>query len=111
MSAASIARARIVVASPALLALPRNPRWNTPCTMLAEREYVAWYCERTGRDSIPHWPFYLAFSFFRSASIVQGVFHRGLRGNASSAGDAATMRARAVEAADTGYRLSQFSAL
>ena len=70
-----------------------------------------WYCERTGRDGIPDWPFYLAFSFFRYASIVQGVYHRGLRGNASSAGDATAMRARAIEAADTGYRLSQLSAL
>ena len=75
-----------------------------------EAEYVAWYCERTGRERIPHWHFYLAFSFFRYASIVQGVYHRGLRGNASSAGEAKTMRARAVDAADTGWRLAQRSA-
>ena len=75
-----------------------------------EDEYVAWYCARTGRERIPHWHFYLAFSFFRYASIVQGVYHRGLRGNASSAGEAKTMRARAVDAADTGWRLAQRSA-
>jgi aminoglycoside phosphotransferase (APT) family kinase protein len=49
-----------------------------------EAQYVAWYCERTGRSSIDHWPFYLAFSLFRLASITQGVYKRGLQGNASS---------------------------
>ena len=47
-------------------------------------EYVAMYCERTGRQEIPNWSFYLAFSMFRSASILQGVYARGLQGNASS---------------------------
>jgi aminoglycoside phosphotransferase (APT) family kinase protein len=49
-----------------------------------EAEYVAWYCERTGRPSIDNWTFYLAFSLFRLASITQGVYKRGLQGNASS---------------------------
>jgi aminoglycoside phosphotransferase (APT) family kinase protein len=49
-----------------------------------EQEYVAAYCRRTGRDSIPHWNYYLAFSLFRLAAIVQGVYKRGLDGNASS---------------------------
>ena len=31
-----------------------------------------------------HWDFYLAFSLFRLAAIVQGVYKRGLDGNASS---------------------------
>ena len=30
------------------------------------------------------WPFYLAFAAFRMASILQGVYLRGLRGNAAS---------------------------
>ena len=47
-------------------------------------EFVADYCELTGTPKIEHWPFYLAFSLFRSASIVQGVYKRGLEGNASS---------------------------
>ena len=33
---------------------------------------------------IPDWDFYLAFSLFRLAAIVQGVYKRGLDGNASS---------------------------
>ncbi len=43
------------------------------------------YCELSGRDAMTHWNFYLAFSMFRSAAIGQGVYKRGLDGNASSA--------------------------
>jgi aminoglycoside phosphotransferase (APT) family kinase protein len=50
-----------------------------------EAEYVAAYCRRTGRANIPHWNFYLAFSMFRLASILQGVYARGVQGNAASA--------------------------
>jgi aminoglycoside phosphotransferase (APT) family kinase protein len=70
-----------------------------------EAEYVAAYCRRTGRESIPNWRFYLAFSFFRSASIVQGVYHRGLQGNASSAQEALGMRARTLAASEAGWRI------
>ncbi len=49
-----------------------------------EREYVETYCRYTGRSSVPHWNFYLAFVIFRYAGIAQGVYKRGLQGNASS---------------------------
>ncbi len=49
-----------------------------------EEEYVASYCERMGLTEIPNWNFYLAFSFFRLASICQGVKKRALDGNASN---------------------------
>jgi aminoglycoside phosphotransferase (APT) family kinase protein len=49
-----------------------------------EDEYLAAYACRTGRAAIPSWDFYLAFSLFRLAAIVQGVYKRGLDGNASS---------------------------
>ncbi|MBM3808613.1 MAG: phosphotransferase family protein [Acidimicrobiia bacterium] len=49
-----------------------------------EALYVAAYCRRTGRDGVPNWNFYLAFSMFRLASILQGVYARGLQGNAAS---------------------------
>jgi aminoglycoside phosphotransferase (APT) family kinase protein len=52
--------------------------------MPAEAEYVAAYCRYAGRTGIPHWNFYLAFSMFRLASILQGVYARGLQGNAAS---------------------------
>ena len=53
--------------------------------MPSESEYIAMYCRHTGRDAIPQWNFYLAFSMFRLASILQGVYARGLQGNAASA--------------------------
>ena len=43
------------------------------------------YCRLSGRDRIDDFNFFLAFSLFRSASIIQGVYKRGLQGNASSA--------------------------
>jgi aminoglycoside phosphotransferase (APT) family kinase protein len=49
-----------------------------------EAEHVRRYCERTGRGPIDKWPFYVSFSLFRLASISQGVYKRGLDGNASS---------------------------
>lgn len=49
-----------------------------------ESAQVDAYCRRTGRRSIQHWNFYIAFSLFRLASILQGVYARGLQGNASS---------------------------
>ena len=52
--------------------------------MPGEAAYVAAYCERTGRNGVPDWNFYLAFSMFRLASILQGVYARGLQGNAAS---------------------------
>ena len=51
----------------------------------SEHAYVSKYCARVGRDRIENWPFYLSFSVFRLASISQGVYKRGLDGNASSA--------------------------
>ncbi len=50
-----------------------------------EEEIVAQYCALRGLPAIDNWPFYLAFSFFRLASIAQGVKARALQGNASSA--------------------------
>jgi aminoglycoside phosphotransferase (APT) family kinase protein len=49
-----------------------------------EQEFVAEYCRHTGREHIPNLNFYLAFSFFRLASILQGVYKRGIIGIASS---------------------------
>ena len=50
-----------------------------------EQTYIAQYCQRRGIDPIENWPFYLAFSFFRLAAIVQGVVKRAQQGNASNA--------------------------
>lgn len=37
-----------------------------------------------GGDRIDNWKFYVIYNLFRSAAIVQGVYKRGLDGNASS---------------------------
>ena len=50
----------------------------------AEEEYVAAYCRRRGIESIPDWPFYIAFCFFKLTGILQGVYKRALDGNASN---------------------------
>lgn len=49
-----------------------------------EEEYVASYCERRNIPTITNWNFYLAFSFFRLAAILQGVVRRAHDGNASN---------------------------
>ena len=50
-----------------------------------EAAYVARYCERMGIGEIDNFGFYVAFSFFRLAAIIQGVAKRAADGNASSA--------------------------
>jgi aminoglycoside phosphotransferase (APT) family kinase protein len=49
-----------------------------------EAEYVAAYCRRCGLSEVPNWTFLIAFSLFRMAAIVQGVYKRALDGNASN---------------------------
>lgn len=49
-----------------------------------EKTIISRYCELRRIDHIEHWTFYLAFSFFRLAAILQGVLKRALDGNASS---------------------------
>jgi aminoglycoside phosphotransferase (APT) family kinase protein len=51
----------------------------------SDEEYVARYCERTGRNNIENWNFYLVFSLFRLAAICQGIVKRAEIGTASSA--------------------------
>ena len=51
----------------------------------SEADYVAAYCRRTGRDGVKDWEYYIVFSMFRIAAILQGVYKRGLDGNAASA--------------------------
>ncbi|WP_342363628.1 phosphotransferase [Terrarubrum flagellatum] len=70
------------------------PRWMKGCGGFAdidisglgipdEKTYVARYCRLTGRESIPNWPYFLAFSMFRGAAILQGVYARSLQNNAA----------------------------
>ena len=50
----------------------------------SDEDYIARYCERTGRDGIQNWNFYLVFSMFRLAAIAQGIVKRAQIGTASS---------------------------
>ena len=49
-----------------------------------EAQIIAQYCALRGIGTIENWPFYLAFSYFRLAAILQGVMKRALDGNASN---------------------------
>ena len=62
----------------------REPVDQDRSGMPDEKSYVAAYLRHTGRTDLPQWNFYLAFSMFRLASILQGVYARGLQGNAAS---------------------------
>jgi aminoglycoside phosphotransferase (APT) family kinase protein len=65
-------------------AAPAAPDMSLP-GIPSEAEYVAAYAARTGRPGVEGWSFYLAFSLFRLASIMQGVYRRVLSGSAASA--------------------------
>jgi aminoglycoside phosphotransferase (APT) family kinase protein len=79
---------------------------DTSSGIPTEREYVETYCRYTGRLGVPHWNFYLAFVIFRYAGIAQGVYKRGLQGNASS--QEATTLGEIVEiASDKAWEISQ----
>ncbi len=74
------------------LRLPRNPALpglaglnRLELGIPEEAEMLARYAELTGRAIPRDWSFVLAFSFFRLASIAQGVAKRAQQGNASSA--------------------------
>src|SRR3546814_7988090 len=74
----------------------------------SEEDYVAAYCRRTGRNSIENWPFYVVLSLFRLGAIAQGVYKRGIDGNASS--PAAIERGKkARELAEVGWRIVERS--
>ncbi len=90
----------------------RNPSLvdNDPAAsgIPALEAYRGAYCKHTGRDGIDDWNFYMAFSLFRSAGIGQGVYKRGLDGNASS--QTALQLGKGVETtAALGWRLAEES--
>ncbi|KIN75428.1 phosphotransferase family protein [Sulfitobacter guttiformis] len=50
----------------------------------SDEDFIAEYCQRRGLKGIDHFGYYLAFTFFRMAAIIQGVLKRALDGNASN---------------------------
>lgn len=49
-----------------------------------EAQYIASYCQRTGRTHIDHWDFYIAYNLFRLSGILQGIMKRVVDGTAAS---------------------------
>jgi len=72
----------------------------------SEAEYIAAYCQRTGRNRIEHWDFYLAYNMFRLAAILQGIMKRALDGTAASE-QAIDSGKRARPLAELGWEYAQ----
>jgi aminoglycoside phosphotransferase (APT) family kinase protein len=66
-------------------------------------EYVAKYCERTGRTHIDNFDYYLAYNLFRMAGILQGIMKRVVDGTAASA-QAEAMGRAARPLAELGWK-------
>ena len=71
-----------------------------------EPAYVAAYCRRTGREAIPGWEFYMVYSLFRIAAILQGIAKRAIDGTAAGA-DAAEQGRLARPLAEQAWTLAQ----
>jgi aminoglycoside phosphotransferase (APT) family kinase protein len=71
-----------------------------------EAEYVAAYCRRTGRSEIGSWEFYLVYSLFRIAAILQGIAKRAIDGTAAGA-DAVEQGKLARPLAEQAWALAQ----
>jgi aminoglycoside phosphotransferase (APT) family kinase protein len=69
-----------------------------------EAEYIALYCNRTGRASVGDVEFYLAYNMFRLAAILQGIAKRAIDGTASNARAVETGK-RARPTAEAGWSL------
>jgi aminoglycoside phosphotransferase (APT) family kinase protein len=71
-----------------------------------EAEYVAAYCRHTGRREIAGWEFYLVYSLFRIAAILQGIAKRAIDGTAAGA-DAVEQGKLARPLAEQAWALAQ----
>jgi aminoglycoside phosphotransferase (APT) family kinase protein len=69
-------------------------------------DYIATYCQRTGRASIENFDYYLAYNLFRMAGILQGIMKRVVDGTASS-DQALSMGKAARPMADLGWQMVQ----
>jgi aminoglycoside phosphotransferase (APT) family kinase protein len=65
----------------------------------AERDYADAYFSRTGQAPVADWDYYIVFSLFRIAAILQGILKRARDGTASS-----------VQATEVGGRAAQLAA-
>ena len=70
----------------------------------SEEEYVATYCRRVGRATIPEWDWYIVFAIFRLAAIAQGIMGRVRDGTANDP-NARARGERARPLAEAGWRI------
>jgi len=73
-------------------------------------EYVARYCELTGRSGLPELDYYFAYNAFRLAGILQGIVGRVRDGTASNAA-AAQNEGRVAPLAQFAYACAQRAGL
>ena len=71
----------------------------------SEAAYIAMYAQRTDIDCSGHWDFYMAYSMFKMAAIMQGVAKRASMGLASS-DHAREVGAKARERAHQGWLIA-----
>jgi aminoglycoside phosphotransferase (APT) family kinase protein len=71
-----------------------------------EQELLAKYCQYSGRESIPHWEYYMAAMLFRHAQISLGILARAQKGTAAS-DQALMMGRRAWPQSKAAYDIAQ----
>ena len=75
---------------------------HTALGLPTEAQYIASYCQRTGRSHIANWDFYIAYNLFRLSGILQGIMKRVVDGTAASE-QAASAGKRARMLAELGW--------
>jgi aminoglycoside phosphotransferase (APT) family kinase protein len=75
----------------------------------SEEDYVQAYAAWTGLTEVPHWRFYLVFSMFRLAAILQGIAKRATDGTAADH-DAASVGRQARPVAERAWQLASSQA-
>ena len=73
---------------------------------VAEAEQLERYRQARGLAPIDDWPVFVAFSLFRTAAILQGVYARAVQGNASNS-DALNVGRRAGLIAERGWAVAR----
>jgi aminoglycoside phosphotransferase (APT) family kinase protein len=71
-----------------------------------EAAYLASYCRRTGRERVASWEFYMVYSLFRIAAILQGIARRAIEGTAAS-GEAGEVGRLARPLAEQAWELAR----
>jgi aminoglycoside phosphotransferase (APT) family kinase protein len=71
-----------------------------------EAAYLSQYCRHIGRGPVADWEFYMVYSLFRLAAILQGIAKRAIDGTAASA-DAVATGATAIPMGEQAWALAR----